>query len=78
MLNITEITSGAIYRLVPTRCVEGMSTVSFLTSCRTAKPKSPIAQLKFDLTRIFFDLRSRCAMAGFPILKKDVIILIRF
>lgn len=67
LTQIEIFTSGAIYRLVPTRCVDGMSTASFLTSWRTARPRSPIAQLKFDLTKIFFDFRSRWAIAGLPV-----------
>lgn len=63
---VYNLTSGAIYLFVPTLCVDGISTVSFLTSCLTAKPRSPMAQLRFDLTRIFLLLRSRCAMAGLP------------
>jgi len=61
-----NITSGAIYRLVPTRWFNGISTVSIEVSYRTASPKSPIAQVPLDLTKMFFDLRSRCAMAGLP------------
>lgn len=62
-------TSGDMYRFVPTRWFDGMSTVSVLMSCRTANPRSPIAQVRFDFTRIFFDFKSRCAIAGLPTFK---------
>lgn len=65
-------TSGLMYRFVPTRWFDGMSTVSVFMSCRTANPKSPIAQVRFDFTRIFFDFRSRCAIAGLPEIEKNV------
>lgn len=65
-----NLTSGAIYRLVPTLWFNGISTVSMDVSYRTASPKSPIAQVPLDLTKIFFDLRSRCAMAGLPKIHK--------
>jgi len=55
-----------MYRLVPTLWFNGISTVSMEVSYRTASPKSPIAQVPLDLTKIFFDLRSRCAIAGLP------------
>lgn len=55
-----------MYRLVPTLWFKGMSTVSIEVSYRTASPKSPIAQVPLDFTKIFFDLRSRCAIAGLP------------
>jgi len=40
--------------------------VSIDVSYRTARPKSPMAQVPLDFTKIFFDFRSRCAMAGLP------------
>ena len=44
----------------------GMSTLSVSALCRTHSPRSAMAQVKSFLTRIFFDLRSRWAIAGFP------------
>lgn len=56
--NMGKLTSGAMYRFVPTRLLSGISTVSVATSCLTARPKSPMAHVVFDFTKIFFDLRS--------------------
>jgi len=44
---------------------DGKSIASHL-EYRTASPISEIQQCPSDLTRIFFDVTSRCAMAGFP------------
>lgn len=54
------------YLLVPTLWLGAMSIVSVTDSWRTARPKSAIAQVPFFFTRMFFDLRSLCAMPGFP------------
>lgn len=60
------LTSGAIYRLVPTLLVVGTSTESLDTLCRTANPRSPITQDRLLFTKIFLDFRSLWAMAGLP------------
>lgn len=57
--------------LVPTLWLGAMSMVSVAESCRTAKPRSAMAQVQFFFTRMFLDLRSLWAMPGFPISKDD-------
>ena len=48
----------------------GKSTASVSASCLTQRPRSAIAQVKSFFTRMFFDLRSRCAIPGLPDVKK--------
>ena len=67
-------TSGAMYLFVPTRWFSGMSTVSVAASKRTARPRSPMAQLPLAFTKMFFDFRSRWAMAGLPVNEQQTII----
>lgn len=52
--------------LVPTRWLDGMSMVSEVELCLTAKPRSAMAAVPFFFTRMFLDFRSLWAMAGFP------------
>lgn len=52
--------------LVPTLWFGAMSMVSVAESWRTARPRSAMQQVPFFLTRMFFDFRSLCAIAGFP------------
>lgn len=66
------LTSGAKYRLVPTLLLGTISTVSVAESYLTARPRSAMAQVPFDLTRIFLLFKSLCAMAGFPERKKTI------
>lgn len=56
-----------MYLLVPTLWLGAMSIVSVMDSCRTASPRSAMAQVPFFFTKMFLDLRSRCAMPGFPV-----------
>lgn len=56
----------ACYLLVPTLWFGAMSMVSVAESWRTARPRSAMQQVPFFFTRMFFDLRSLWAIAGFP------------
>lgn len=57
---------AASYLLVPTLWFGAMSMVSVAESWRTARPKSAMQQVPFFFTRMFFDFRSLCAIAGLP------------
>ena len=64
-LMVSFSSSGAMYLLVPTLLLNGMSTSSWSVSF-TQRPRSAMTQVRSFFTRMFRDFRSRWAIAGLP------------